>query len=243
MIYATCFINYNNPDIGVAAQGVLARNGVESEVFYPGCCGMPQLEYGDLARVAANAKRIAAEMRPWIDKGYDVISLVPSCSLMMKFEWPLLEPDDENIKALSGATYDAAEYVVDIARKEGLADGMKPLGGGVTVHIACHARAQNMGAKAAEMLKLLPETEIRVIERCSGHGGSWGIMKENFEIALKVGKPVVRQAIDNKLGFVVSECPLARDHIVQGMDRAVDEPVDIQPVAHPIQIIARAYGA
>ena len=31
-----------------------------------------------------------------------------------------------------------------------------------------------------------------VIERCSGHGGSWGVRKENFEIALKVGKPVAR---------------------------------------------------
>lgn len=242
VIYATCFINYNNPDIGVAAQGVLARNGVETEVVYPGCCGMPQLEYGDLARVAANAKRIAEQMRPWIDKGYDVISLVPSCSLMMKFEWPLLEPDDENIKALSAATYDAAEYVVDIARTEGLADGMKPLDGGVTVHIACHARAQNMGAKSAELLRLLPDTEIKVIERCSGHGGSWGVMKENFEIALKVGKPVVRQAVENKLGYVVSECPLARDHIVQGMEKATGEPVDVRSAAHPIQIIAQAYG-
>lgn len=242
LLYATCFINYNNPDIGVAAQGVLARNGVETEVFYPGCCGMPQLEHGDLARVAASAKRVAAEMRPWIDKGYDVISLVPSCSLMMKFEWPLLEPDDDNIKALSAAIYDAAEYVVDIARKEGLADGMKPLEGGVTVHIACHARAQNMGAKAAEMLKLLPDTEVKIIERCSGHGGSWGVMKENFEIALKVGKPVARQASENKSSFVVSECPLAREHIVQGMERVDSNPVDVQPVAHPIQIIARAYG-
>lgn len=243
VIYATCFINYNNPDIGVAAQAVLARNGVETEVVYPGCCGMPQLEYGDLARVAANAKRVAAELRPWIDKGYDIVSLVPSCSLMMKFEWPLLEPDDENVKALSAATYDAAEYVVDIARKEGLAEGLKPLEGGVTVHIACHARAQNMGAKAAELLKLVPETEVKVIERCSGHGGSWGVMKENFEIALKVGKPVARQAAENKTGFVVSECPLARDHIVQGMERTAGDAVAVEPVAHPIQIIARAYGS
>ena len=242
LIYATCFINYNNPEVGVAAQAVLARNGVETEVFYPGCCGMPQLEYGDLARVAASAKRIAAEVRPWLDEGYDVVSLVPSCSLMLKFEWPLLEPDDDNVKALSAAVYDASEYVVDIARKEGLADGLKPLGGGVSVHIACHARAQNMGAKAAEMLRLLPDTEIKVIERCSGHGGSWGVMKENFEVALKVGWPVAKQALDNKLGFVVSECPLARDHIVQGMERAASEQPAIEPVAHPIQIIARAYA-
>ena len=69
------------------------------------------------------------------------------------------------------------------------------------------------------MLRLLLETEVRVIERCSGHGGSWGIMKENFEVALKIGKPVARDVAKDSPGFVVSECPLARDHILQGYGR------------------------
>lgn len=244
VIYATCFANYNSPEIGVATQSVLARNGVETEVVYPRCCGMPQLEHGDIARVAEGACKTAADLRPWIDKGYDVVSLVPSCSLMLKFEWPLMEPDDENVKTLSRATFDASEYIVDISRKEGLADGLKPLPGGVTVHISCHSRAQNMGQKSAEMLKLLPDTEIKVIERCSGHGGSWGVMKENFEVALKVGKPVARQARQNKTAFVVSECPLARDHIIQGMERVDGEQpaTAVAPVQHPIQLFARAYA-
>ena len=244
VIYATCFANYNSPEIGVATQSVLARNGVETEVVYPRCCGMPQLEHGDIARVAEGARKTAADLRPWIDKGYDVVSLVPSCSLMLKFEWPLMEPDDENVKTLSRATFDASEYIVDISRKEGLADGLKPLPGGVTVHISCHSRAQNMGQKSAEMLKLLPDTEIKVIERCSGHGGSWGVMKDNFEVALKVGKPVARQARQNKTAFVVSECPLARDHIIQGMERVDGEQpaTAVAPVQHPIQLFARAYA-
>ena len=242
VIYATCFANYNSPEIGVAARKVLARNGVETEVVYPRCCGMPQLEYGDIARVADGARKTAAELRPWIEKGYDVISLVPSCTLMMKFEWPLIEPDDDDIKVLSRAVFDCSEYLVDIQRKQGLAGGMKPLKGGVTVHIACHARAQNMGQKATEMLRLLPETRIKVIERCSGHGGSWGVMKENFQVALKVGKPVAKQAKQNASAFVVSECPLAREHIIQGMERLDGEAaVVVDPVQHPIQLLACAY--
>ncbi len=242
VIYATCFANYNSPDIGVAARKVLARNGVETEVVYPRCCGMPQLEYGDIARVAEGARQTAADLRPWVEKGYDIISLVPSCSLMMKFEWPLIEPDNDDIKVLSRAVFDCSEYLVDIQRKQGLAGGMKPLKGGVTVHIACHARAQNIGQKAAEMLRLLPETEIKVIERCSGHGGSWGVMKENFGVALKVGKPVAKQARENHTAFVVSECPLARDHIIQGMERLdAESPIVVDPVQHPVQLLARAY--
>jgi glycerol-3-phosphate dehydrogenase subunit C len=242
VIYATCYGNYNNPEIGVATQAVLARNGVETEVVYPGCCGMPQLEQGDLAKVAEKARRVAAELRPWIDKGYDVIALVPSCALMMKFEWPLIVAGDENILKLSEATHDVSEYVVDIAKKEGLADGLGKIEGGVSVHLACHARAQNVGAKAAEMLRLLPEADVAVIERCSGHGGSWGVMKDNFETALKVGKPVARQAVRNNKHFLASECPLAGLHIAQGIDKLEGEKPDIETVAHPIILFARAYG-
>ncbi|MBO0736744.1 MAG: glycerol-3-phosphate dehydrogenase, partial [Alphaproteobacteria bacterium] len=186
VLYATCFVNYNNPSIGEATRAVLARNGVETEVLYPRCCGMPQLEQGDLAAVAASASRVAAVLVPWIDKGYDVIALVPSCALMLKFEWPLLAPGDTAVEKLSKATFDISEYIVDIARKEGVAPGLSPLDGGVTVQLACHARAQNMGQKAAEMLRLLPQADVGVIERCSGHGGSWGVLKGNFETALKL---------------------------------------------------------
>jgi glycerol-3-phosphate dehydrogenase subunit C len=204
---------------------------------------MPQLERGDLARVAENARRVAGEMKEWIDKGYDVVALTPSCALMLKFEWPLLLPDDVEIKRLSGATYDITEYVVEIAKADGLADGMRPLDGGVALHLACHARAQNMGPKAAEMLRLIPEADIKVIERCSGHGGSWGIMKAHFETALKVGRTAARQAANSGKTYVASECPLAGMHLIQGIERQeAESPPNLDRAPHPIELFARAYG-
>ena len=242
VLYATCFSNFNEPGIGLSARAVLARNGVETEIAYPRCCGMPQLEQGDIASVAEAAQSVAATLGPWIEKGYDVVSLVPSCTLMLKFEWPLIVPGDDGVARLAEASFDISEYLVDIAGKEGLAEGLKPLEGGVAVHIACHARAQNMGQKAAEMLRLIPETEITVIERCSGHGGSWGIMKDNYPTALKVGKPVARQAAKSGSRYLASECPLAGTHIRQGID-ALDEGADTPPASpHPIELMARAYG-
>ena len=243
-LFATCFVNYNNPGVGEAARKVLAHNGVAAEPVYPGCCGMPQLEQGDIAAVAKSAATVAAALRPLVDQGQDIIALVPSCALMLKFEWPLILPENEDVKALSRATRDISEYIVDIAKKEGLAPGLKPLAGGVTLHLACHARAQNMGAKAAEMLRLLPEADVAVIERCSGHGGSWGVLKENFEIALKVGKPTARQAAKNGKAHVCSECPLAGEHIRQGMERLGDDTPKVAPEhsAHPIVLVAKAYG-
>ncbi|MCE2509442.1 MAG: glycerol-3-phosphate dehydrogenase [Alphaproteobacteria bacterium] len=241
VLYATCYGNYHNPQIGFATRAVLARNGVETEIVYPTCCGMPKFEHGDLASVAKRARKVAGEMRPWIEKGYAVIALMPSCALMLKFEWPLVLPDDADVKRLSEATLDVTEYVVDIALKEGLAEGLSSLDGGVAMHLACHARAQNMGQKAVEMLRLIPEADLQVIERCSGHGGSWGIMKENFETALKVGKPVARQAANGKKTHVASECPLAGQHILQGMARLDGETVPDRAF-HPIELFARAYG-
>src|SRR5579875_2136398 len=242
LVYATCFVNYNHPRIGEALRAVLAKNGVVTEVAYSGCCGMPQFERGDVARVAAMAKRVAQALRPKIDQGYDVIAPVPSCALMLKFEWPLLLPDDEDVRLLARSTFDASEYLVAIARKEGLADGLSPLHGGITLHIACHARAQNMGQKAAELLRLLPSTEVTVIERCSGHGGSWGVMKANFDTAIKVGRPVARSAVTADKAYLASECPLAAMHIRQGMAMLGADAKAPERTHHPIEIMALAYG-
>jgi glycerol-3-phosphate dehydrogenase subunit C len=241
VLYATCFVNYNNPRIGEAARAVLAKNGVATEVAYPGCCAMPQLEQGDIGRVAEQARAVSAALLPYIEQGFDVVALVPSCALMLKFEWPLILPEEGAVKRLAQATFDISEYIVNIAKKEGLAPGLGKLPGGVSLHLACHARAQNMGAKAAEMLRLLPEPDVAVIERCSGHGGSWGVLKENFDVALKVGKPVARQAAKNAKAFVASECPLAATHIVQGIE-ALDGDATPPEAAHPVELFARAYG-
>jgi glycerol-3-phosphate dehydrogenase subunit C len=242
VIYATCFVNYHNPSIGEAARAVLAHNGVETEVVYPTCCGMPQLEQGNVGKVAEKAVEVAFELGPWLDRGYDVIALVPSCALMLKFEWPLILPGNEMVTRLSGATFDISEYIVDIAKKEGLAPGLSELPGGISLHLACHARAQNMGQKAAELLRLIPGIDLAVIERCSGHGGSWGVMKGNFDTALKVGKPVAKAAASQAKSFVASECPLAGEHILQGME-ALDASAPRPPESpHPIELFARAYG-
>ena len=240
-VYATCFSNYNKPEIGEAALRVLAHNGVDAEVVYPACCGMPELEQGNIEKVAKNAEKVASTLRPMVDDGYTIMGLVPSCTLMMKFEWPLILPDSDDVKALSAAVMDFDEFLVDLSSKEGLVDGLKPVKGGVTLHISCHSRAQNIGQKSTELLKLIPNTDLTVIERCSGHGGTWGVKKENHAKAIKVGKPVARKALDVHSAFVASTCPLACDHIRNGVDALEDGAAPARSW-HPIEIVAKAYG-
>ncbi len=242
-LYATCFVDYNAPDTAVAAAKVLALQGCEVKLVYPECCGMPQLEAGDLADVAGKARRVAAVFAPLIAEGWDVVALTASCGLMLKFEWPLILPADGSVKALSAATKDISEYVVGLSRTHGLAPGLTPVEGGVTFHNACHSRAQNMGAKSADLLRLIPDTKVEVVERCSGHGGTFGVMKDTRPMAVKVGQAAARQVAAKANGTLCSDCPLACKHLGQMV--AENAGADSPPApreAHPIEVFAKAYG-
>ena len=238
VIYSTCFVNFNKKDTGVAALKVLKTNGVDVQHAYPGCCGMPQLEQADLKKVTEQAIKISKELLKWVNKGYEVITLTASCGLMLKFEWPLLLPKNEDIKKLSLHTKDIDEYVVDISKKEGLVEGLSEIDGGVTVHHACHARAQNMGNKARDMLKLIPNIKIDVVERCAGHGGTFGVMKATHEISKKFGKITANITLKKNNKYMVSDCPLAGKHIKQ---LEHDTNILNDEALHPIELLAKAY--
>ena len=238
VIYSTCFVNFNKKNTGVAALKVLKKNGVEVQEAYPGCCGMPFLEQADLPKVVQQAKKVSKDLLEWIDKGYKVVTLTASCGLMLKFEWPLLMPDNDNIKKLSANVMDIDEYVVDISTNEGLAEGLQEIDGGVTVHHACHARAQNMGIKARDMLKLIPNVKIDVVERCAGHGGTFGVMKETHDLALKVGRPTARQIKTKNNKYMASDCPLAGKHLKQLEE---DTNISNDEALHPIELVANSY--
>ena len=238
VIYSTCFVNFNKKNTGVAALKVLKKNGVEVQEAYPGCCGMPFLEQADLPKVVEQAKKVSKDLLEWVEKGYQVITLTASCGLMLKFEWPLLLPGDENIKKLSQSVSDIDEYIVDIAQKEGLAEGLKEIDGDVTVHNACHARAQNMGIKSRDMLKFIPNIKMDVVERCAGHGGTFGVMKETHDLALKVGRPTARQIKNKNNKYMASDCPLAGKHLKQ---LEVDTKISNDEALHPIELMAKSY--
>ena len=199
---------------------------------------MPFLEQADLPKVVEQAKKVSSDLLKWVDKGYEVVTLTASCGLMLKFEWPLLLPENVNIKRLSDHVFDIDEYVVDISEKEGLAPGLTEIDGGVTVHNACHARAQNMGIKARDMLKHIPNVKLDVVERCAGHGGTFGVMKETHNLAIKVGRPAARQVDNKKNKYMASDCPLAGKHLNQ---LSKDTKIRHDEALHPIEILAKAY--
>ena len=135
-------------------------------------------------------------------------------------------------------TKDIDEYLVDIHKKEGLAPGIQEIDGGVTLHHACHARAQNMGNKARDMIKLIPNINIDLVERCAGHGGTFGVMKKTHQIAIKVGQVAANTIKKKKNKYMASDCPLAGKHLKQ-LEK--DTNIVSDEAIHPIEILAKAY--
>ena len=235
-IYATCYVNYNEPGIGHDLLKLLAHNEVPTVlVEKEACCGMPKLELGDLEAV----EKLKAVNIPYLAKlareGYAILTAVPSCTLMYKQELPLMFPADEDVQDVKEAMWDPFEYLM--ARNvDGLlkTDFTAPLGK-VAYHVPCHQRVQNIGNKTRDALQLAGAA-VTMVERCSGHDGTWGVKSEFFDKSMKIGKPVFRQMAEPKPDYVSSDCAIAARHILQGMG----ESTAIKQ--HPITLLRIAYG-
>lgn len=239
-IYATCYINYNEPGIGQDLIKILEHNQIPYElVDKEACCGMPKLELGDLESVAANKDKNIPKLAKLAREGYAIVTPIPSCTLMFKQELPLMFPDEEDVQLVKEAMWDPFEYFIERNRDGLLNTDFKEELGHVSYHIPCHSRVQNVGKKTAETLKLVPGTEVNVVERCSGHSGTWGVKKEFHETAMKIGKPVFKAMANNTPKYISSDCQLAGHHIEQGME---ENGLAKAEMAHPLTLIAKAYG-
>jgi Fe-S oxidoreductase len=239
-IYATCYINYNEPGIGQDLIKILEHNQIPYElVDKEACCGMPKLELGDLESVAANKDKNIPKLAKLAREGYAIVTPIPSCTLMFKQELPLMFPDEADVQLVKEAMWDPFEYFIARNRDGLLNTDFKEELGHVSYHIPCHSRVQNVGKKTAETLKLVPGTEVNVVERCSGHSGTWGVKKEFHDTAMKIGKPVFKAMANNTPDYISSDCQLAGHHIEQGME---ENGLAKAEMAHPLTLIAKAYG-
>src|SRR5690606_8917415 len=178
-VFATCYVNYNEPGIGHDLLRVLAHNDIPYVIVEKErCCGMPRLELGDLDSVAASKAANVPVLARYAREGYAILSAIPSCTLMFKQELPLMFPDCAETAAVRDAMFDPFEYFM-ARHRDGLlrTDFKQPLGK-VSYHVPCHGRVQKVGRKTEEMLKLIGQTvevTLNTVERCSGHAGTYGV--------------------------------------------------------------------
>lgn len=238
-VYSTCYVNYNEPGIGHDLLAILDHNEIPYVmVEKEACCGMPKLEQGDLAGVEEKKKINIPHLAKLAKDGYAILTPIPSCTLMYKQELPLMFPDCADTQLVKEAMWDPFEYFISRNRDGLLKTDFKQSLGNVSYHIPCHSRVQNVGRKTAETLQLVPDTKLNIVERCSGHAGTFGVKKEFHATAMKIGKPVFKAMANNAPDYISSDCQLAGHHIEQGMEEAGLTKTEM---AHPLSLLRKAY--
>ncbi|MGR8919615.1 MAG: heterodisulfide reductase-related iron-sulfur binding cluster [Gammaproteobacteria bacterium] len=235
-LFVTCYGNRNRPDVVADMISVFEHNGIGVDlVADERCCGMPKLELGDLETVEKHKNDNIPALLELADRGVRITAPIPSCVLMFRQELPLLFPDDEAVKKVQAAFVDPFEFLMARHREGKLNTDFKAQLGKIAYHAPCHQRVQNIGLKTKEMLELVPDTEILVIERCSGHDGTYAVKKENYEFAQKICRPVVGRITKGEVAHYVSDCPMAGDLIEHGVG-------DASHATSAFTLLKHAYG-
>jgi glycerol-3-phosphate dehydrogenase subunit C len=235
-LFGTCYCNYNLPQLGEDLLAVFRHNGIETRLLEKTrCCGMPKLELGDLASAAKLMKKNIPIMKQAIEEGFDIVTAIPSCTLMFKQELPLMFPEDPDVQQVRQYLFDPFEYLSHRHRGDLLDTNFKNGLGKIAYHVPCHQRVQNIGPKTRDILALIPNTEISMIERCSGHDGTYGVRNETYEAARKIARPVVNRIKKTEAERVTSDCPMAAEHLQLGLQLG-------QKPLHPMTLLRQAYG-
>ena len=236
VLFVTCYGNRNVPEIVEDLVAVLEHNGIPVALASAeACCGMPKLELGDLESVQRSRDANIPSLLPWVQSGWDIVSPIPSCTLMFQQEMPLLFPDDPDVAAVAAAFHDPFDYLHRRHKAGHMNADFQNSIGRVAYQVPCHLRVQNIGLKTRDILLLVPDTSVEVIERCSGHDGTYGVKRQYRDASEKIARPVVRRVNEAKPDHFVSDCPMAGEQIAQSLDGK-----DLY--RHPISLLREAYG-
>lgn len=235
-VFVTCYGNKNDPQLGEDLISVFEHNGIPVRLTdKEKCCGMPKMELGDLESVEKAKQVNIPELVRLIDKGWDIIAPIPSCVLMFKQELPLMFPEDTDVKKVQENIFDPFEYLM-LRHKAGKLDThFKNKLGKIAYHVPCHQRVQKIGMKTRDIMQLVPETEIEVIDRCSGHDGTYAVKSEFHEISMKICHPIINKIKKAEIDHYVSDCPMAGHQIANGLEG------DMKPES-PFGLLKQAYG-
>lgn len=231
-LFYTCSVNYNEPETGKACVQVLGKNGIQVVCPEQRCCGMPFLDGGDIEAAKKNAQANTKFLHPYVKEGYDIVVPGPTCSYVLKREYPVLLKSDA-AQEIAARTFDICEYLMGLHSRGELNTAFARVLGQVAYQIPCHLRAQNIGYKSRDLMELVPGTTVHLIEKCSAIDGTWGLKEQYFDLSRKVAEPLFHAIREIRPDLTVSDCSLAGLQIEQGTG---------QKPLHPVQALKIAYG-
>jgi glycerol-3-phosphate dehydrogenase subunit C len=235
-LFATCLADYNFPRVGASATRVLEKNGWSVVRPEQTCCGMPNLDGGDIAAARAKAAANVASLVREVEHGRKIVCLQPTCGYMVRKEWPELL-GTEDAKRVASAAVDVMELLEQQRRDKTLSRDFKRGLGKVAYHAACHLRAQKIGYPAVRVLGVLPDTEVDVVEQCSAVDGTWGMKAQHYEVGRRYAQKLARGVEAAEAQVVVTDCALSARRIEAENDLRGD-----RAPLHPVEALALAYG-
>jgi Fe-S oxidoreductase len=238
VLFQTCYVQNNEPEIGRDTVSVMQKNQVDIQCEKGlACCGMPRWEAGDIESLRAQARINLDKLLPYVENGAKVIAINPTCSMMLRREYPELVDVQDRARAakLAAAVMDPSEYLWSIRNEPRFSSDFKSTpGGSVGYHAPCHLRAQAVGFKGRDLLKKIPGVVPQTVTECCGHDGTYAMKVEGFEPSQRVGKKAFDGMKASQSKLWATDCPLAA---VQFEQHAGVKPM------HPMSILARAYRA
>lgn len=236
VLFTTCYGNRNEPELAEDLATVFEHNDIPvSLAAKERCCGMPKLELGDLKAVEQYKNTNIPELVRLIEAGYDIVAPIPSCVLMFKQELPLMFSDDPQVRKVADRIFDPFEYLMLRHAAGLLRTDFKAKLGKISYHVPCHLRVQNLGLKTRDILRLVPDTTIEVIERCSGHDGTYAVKSAYRDASMKIARPVIDRVRNSGADHYASDCPMAGHQIESGLEPA-------KAPTHPMKLLRIAYG-
>jgi len=238
VLFQTCYVQNNEPQIGRDALEVLDANEVPTTCAKGlGCCGMPSWEKGDLDTLRKRARHNLDVLEPFVDAGAKVLVINPTCSMTMRREYPELLEGQDRVRAerLADHIHDVGEYVWSLRNEERFNTNFQSRPAEtVAYHAPCHLRAQAVGFKGRDLLRKIPGVSPKTVMECCGHDGTYAMTTEGFEASQRAGKRAFEGMQEVETEIWATDCPLAA---IQFKQHAGVKPM------HPLSILARAYRA
>jgi glycerol-3-phosphate dehydrogenase subunit C len=227
-----CWVDFNERRLGQQVVSVLERNGIEVIVPRQQCCGIPAVvnSNSDLARKygVENVRRLSA-----LPAGVDIIASSTSCGLMLKHDYAhLLEiPGAEQV---GSRVYDICEYLWMLYEAGELDVDFQSVDTRVLYHAPCHLKSHGIGYPAMRLLRLIPGVRVEEVdEGCCGISGTYGVKVEKYDLSMKIGSRLFEAVKAAGSDSVLADCETCRMQVEHGAGSRS---------AHPIDILARAYG-
>jgi FAD/FMN-containing dehydrogenase/Fe-S oxidoreductase len=197
LLFVDTFTNHYDPEIGLAALGVLSAAGVRTALAQNGCCGRPQISKGLLADARALAEANVERLHADAAAGRPLVFCEPSCLSAVKEDAPSLLRGDARRKAreVAQASVLFEEYAASLA-------GSLPLRAGperVLLHGHCHQRSMGLVAPARALLEHIPGVTVVDAEAgCCGMAGSFGYGRDHYEVSKAIGERRLFPAVRNR---------------------------------------------